>query len=62
MSIKYEAVIHLRSNSDRPPDIDIKIVGAREGTSKTATVFGGYGKDAQKTADIMFNALNRGNI
>jgi len=58
MNLQYEAVSRANSTSDRPPDYDIKAVGAGAGTGRIATVYGRYGRDALATAAIIVNALN----
>lgn len=54
--MKYELVERKKPSGD-PSDWDIRAAGAGKGTGRTCTVYGRYGVDARKTAEIIAAAL-----
>lgn len=54
----YEAIENTTRSGDHPPDYDIRNKGASKATGRIATVYGRYGTDARRTAEIIVEALN----
>jgi hypothetical protein len=54
--VKYEIVEKKKSSGD-PSDWNVQPAGAGKGSGRTATVYGRYGRDAKRMAEIIAKAL-----
>jgi hypothetical protein len=60
--MRYEAIPKKKIGTDRPPDYEIRPVGAGRGTGKICTVHGYYGVDTESIAKRIVDALTEYNV